>query len=258
VNTTSAQSPAQGDVFAIPLANGKFGAAVLIEAGREFRFVVLDGFWGSLPTYEEASSMDVMSMYETGRDEVFKGWFRAPFPESFVLLGRVSLETNELQTYLNPSGTMVFGTGARFAQTLLERWRWRFDREALVAEMERRRVAYEKKERKRRENRSLKTMLRERPFAHWAEQWPRSAVNNAHRIVREAARELIALEGAPDAKAQRIAVLKRIVDDFNGLYDRTGCIETQEAGEIVDWVEQLASRVGLSNENEELTGHRRW
>lgn len=45
MNAPSAQSPAQGDVLAVPLANGKFGAIALTESGCEFRFVVLDGFW---------------------------------------------------------------------------------------------------------------------------------------------------------------------------------------------------------------------
>jgi len=240
------------------LTNGKFGAAVLIEVGPELRFLILDGFWDSQPTHEQASSRPFMSLPGARPDEVWKGWFNEALPASFVILGRVPFDPDQLRQYLTPSGTMVFGTAARLAQTLFNQWRLRFDREAFMAELERLEREYEEKERKRRENRSLKSMQRERPFAHWADQWPRTVVTTAHRIVRNAATELLALQGAPDAKPQRIAVLKRAVDQFNELYASTGCIETGEAAEIFDWVEQLASRVGLSNRDEQLTGHRTW
>lgn len=45
---------------------------------------------------------------------------------------------------------------------------------------------------------------------------------------------------------------------FNALYDETGCIETGEASEVISRVEQLARLVGLSNDDEALTGHRDW
>jgi hypothetical protein len=48
------------------------------------------------------------------------------------------------------------------------------------------------------------------------------------------------------------------VTELNTLDDREGCIETTEREEVVARVEELASFVGLSNEDEVLTGHRDW
>jgi len=247
-----------GDLYCVPLTNGRFGAIVLTASGAEFRFLVLDGFWDSPPTLAEISSVGLMRMYEWMDSEIFKGWFRPPFPERCVRLGHRSIEPDELSRYLDSSGTMVFQSAEDFVEVLSERWRWRFDREALTREKELLRAAYEEKERKRRENRTLKSMARERPFSHWVDQWPRATVNKAHRIIRNAAEQLIELQASPATKAEMTAVLKKITDEFNELYRQTGCIETQEREEIVDWVEQLATRVGLSNEDERLTGHRDW
>lgn len=276
VNKTPHQIPKQGHVFAVPLSNARFGAAVLIDTSHGFRFLVFNGFWGKMPTFEEATLSDIMPMYEDtgpeqnpGEDErsmainklfesPLKGWFKGPFPKSFTILGEVSLESEGLHRYLDLSGTMVFQSVDNFVDNMTDRWRLRFDREAYIQQMELRRKDYEEKESRRRDNRTLKTMLRERPFSHWVEIWPRSTVNKAHRIVQEATRKLIALQEADDNEAQSIAVLRQVVDEFNTLYDQTGCIETEEAAEIVEWVEQLGARVGLSNEDEKLTGHRTW
>jgi hypothetical protein len=251
--------PSPGAIFCIPLANGKFGAALVVESGSDFQFLVLNGYWDSRPVQEDVAGRSLMSMHPVSwghPHQPFKGWFQGPFPDLFSICGHGSL-SNYADALA--SNAMVFQSPGHFAEAFFERWRWEFDPEALVKEQELRRIAYESEERERRERRSLKAMLRERPFAHWSEMWPKSAVNEAHRIVRSATKRLIELHQMPDAsKTEQLAVLKRVVDEFNELYDRTGCIETQEAGEVVDWVEQLALRVGLSNEDESLTGHRNW
>jgi hypothetical protein len=82
-------------------------------------------------------------------------------------------------------------------------------------------------------------------------------VREARRIFRAATADLIAL-GARAPKAKRAAILKRIVTELNELYDREGCIETVEAGQLVHRIEELAALVGLDNADERLTGHRDW
>jgi hypothetical protein len=153
---------------------------------------------------------------------------------------------------------MVFQSPEEFREHLFERWRWIFDEEALRAEREERRLRYEESERWRRRNRSLSQMMRERPFAHWIEMWPRRVVNEAHQIIRDATRQLVELQETNGSTDDSARVLRDIVDKFNDLDDRTGCIETQEAGEIVERIEELAAKVNLDNEDEVLTGHRTW
>jgi len=52
--------------------------------------------------------------------------------------------------------------------------------------------------------------------------------------------------------------LKRVVSELNALDDKEGCIETVEREQIVARIEALAALVGVSNEDEKLTGHRNW
>ena len=52
--------------------------------------------------------------------------------------------------------------------------------------------------------------------------------------------------------------MKRVVSELNALDDKEGCIETVEREQIVARIEALAALVGVSNEDEKLTGHRNW
>lgn len=246
----------------VPLPNGQFGAALVIESGDSQILLVLDGFWDHLPTQGEVADAGLMphlprGFKQTLYEDVFKGWFEGVAAIDFTPILHRDLTPYE-SSLAEPRGTMVFQSPEHFRQHLFERWRWIFDEEALIAEREQRRLRFEEGERWRRRNRPLSQMMRERPFAHWIEMWPRSVVNEAHRILRDATRQLIELQKAKRSAEDCERVLRSIVDRFNDLYERTGCIETQEAGEIVDRIEELAAKVGLDNEDESLTGHRDW
>jgi len=93
--------------------------------------------------------------------------------------------------------------------------------------------------------------------ANVAEDAAREGLREARRIFHDATRDLITLQ-AKGTKRQRTAVLKRIVTELNALYDTEGCIETVEREAVILRIEELASLVGVSNEDEKLTGHRDW
>jgi hypothetical protein len=259
---TSLRSLIPGDLLGIPLPKGLFGAALVIEAGESHVLLVLDGFWDHLPSPAEVGDSGLMPSYPRGikddfYDDVLKGWFEGDAPLDFTRILHKDLAPYET-SLAKPRGTMVFQSPEHFREHLFERWRWIFDEEALIAEIDGRRLRYEEGERLRLRNRPLSKMMRERPFAHWVEMWPKPVVDEAHQILREATRQLIALKRAKSPTEDSERVLRGIVDSFNDLDERTGCIETQEAGEIVERIEELASKVGLDNDNESLTGHRDW
>ena len=124
--------------------------------------------------------------------------------------------------------------------------------EGARADVERRKRAEE-----RRRTLTLPKMLREPVFASWSGRWSPRVVREARRIFRGATRELIALQ-EEGTKRQRTAVLRRIVSELNALDDKEGCIETVEREQIVSRIEALAALVGISNDDEKLTGHRDW
>lgn len=151
---------------------------------------------------------------------------------------------------------MVFQNAEHLRAELFMHWRLVHDRPALEAEWRATEAARDAVKAERESNRTLPQMLKEKPFAHWRQHWPLPVVRKAHAIFREATKALIALEsGTTDQKS---AILKGITTQFNALYDDTGCIETGEAHELIARVTQLAKLVGLSNDDETLTGHRDW
>jgi hypothetical protein len=257
---TKRTPPTIGDLVAIPLPNGPCGAVWVIATEGGLSFVVVDAFWDARPEAADLAAPRLSPLpfgqIDTLHENVWKGWFSGRIPADFEVVGHVA-PPPPVRRLAEPSGTMIFQNGDHFRRTLHEQWRWLHDREALQAEWSAREERYEREREEKRRAASLPKMLRERPFASWAERWPAAAVREARRIFREATAELIELgDGAP--KRKRAAVLRRIVTEMNALYDREGCIETVEAHEIVERVEQLAALVGLDNDDERLTGHRDW
>jgi hypothetical protein len=262
--STSGFTPSVGDLVAIPLPNGVHAAIWVLELGEKqhVRFVVLDGFWPAMPSAAElavARASPASSPPLPGVSDVWKACLWGALPLDFgVPATRAFSPADEgADALLQSEGTMVFSDAEALRRELHTHWRLKHDREALFAEWDAASAAREKRKAERRAGLTLAKMLRDEPFAHWSRHWPTRVVREARRIFRDATKALIALDEG-GTKRQRVAALKRIVTEFNALYDAEGCIETGEAAEIVARVEELASLVGVSNDDEVLTGHREW
>ena len=104
---------------------------------------------------------------------------------------------------------------------------------------------------------TLEKMATEEPFA-WAKGfWPDGVLPAVRQLYRDAAQALIHLrsDGTPEA---RTAVLRRVVTELNRLDGPLGFIEAVERDVLIPRLEELADLVGLSNDDEELSGHRDW
>jgi len=254
-----------GDVVAVPLPNGRYGAFCVIDVNEGARrFFVVDGFWDKVPTAAAVARLRPMKLPFGQRDTLhgddWKGWFDGRIPTDFVTLRRARLSAS-LQALAVPEGTMIFQDADHFRTYLYRQWCWLHDREALEAEWAADRARYEREQvaraAARKATNSLPRMLRERPFARWREHWPPRAVRAVHAAFRTATEELIAL-GARAPRRSKEAVFRRLMDALNALYDREGCIETEEATALVERIEELARLVGLNNDDERLTGQRDW
>lgn len=250
---------AVGDIFAVPLRKGLWGAGRVLSVEGGHAFVVLDGFWTAPPTAKDVRGRPVMAMpFGQGggpHEDVFKGWFQGAWPRRFPVVVHVPLSAAE-RALGSPEGTHVYQSPEHFARHLHEHWRWLFERAALESEWAHAGARAAARARAR-ERLTLAQMARQRPCARWSDRWPRAVVAEANRIFRDATRELLGLaDGA--RRAPCAAVLRRIVDEFNALDDRTGCVESVERDQIVERIEALAARVGLTNTGEKLTGHRHW
>lgn len=253
-----------GSLVVVPLPNGSYSVIWILEVGIYegnglFRFVIMEGF---LPMIPEKERLPELRLAEApggafpGRENVWKGCFFGELPRDFTVVGKRTLPPKEHSLFA-PEGTMVFQGGEHARSQLYQSWRLVHDRPALEAEWAAARAKRQQVVEERQRTRTLPRMLRERIFSTWAGMWPPRVVREARRIFRDGTRDLIALQ-EKGTKRQRTAVMKRIVTEFNVLYDKEGCIETVEREEIVRRVEELAALVGLSNEGEALTGHRDW
>jgi hypothetical protein len=247
---------AAGDLVAVPLENGRFAMIWIIETDldRNINFLVMDGFWDVLPGARTvaAARASKSSSPDLASDDVWKGWFRGAVPSDFTVIGQRAPSKKEIGYVTNGSGTMIFGTAKRLCDELHRTWRLKHDRRAIEAEWAAAATAREQRVSDRRKAMTLQTLLREPLFGRTATR----VVREAQRIFRDATNDLIKLEGA--TKRERTKVLKRITTELNALDDKTGFIETVEREKIVARIEELAALVGISNQDEKLTGHREW
>lgn len=255
-----------GDLLAIPMPNGLHAATWVLTLHEPYRdvrgklvkgsvyFVVLDGHWQSLPTAAQLAKARFAKSHHASDD--WKGCFWGPIPSDFMVAGTKAPTKAVLAFVAEPSGTMVFQNAEHLRSELFKHWRLEHDRAAVEEEW--RSAALERAARiaERKAKLTLPEMLKEKPFAHWRAHWPASVVRRARAIFTEATKALIDLDGG--TKRQKTAILKGIATQMNALYDETGCIATGEASEVIARVEQLATLVGLSNDDEALTGHRDW
>ncbi len=258
-----------GNLLAIPMPNGFYAATWVLGLHEPYRdvrgrlvkgsvyFVVLEGHWKSLPTATDlAKARFAKSEGSHHANDDWKGCFWGPIPADFVVAGTKAPTKAALALVAEASGTMVFQNAEHLRSELFKHWRLEHDRAAVEEEWRLADSARAARIAERKANLTLPQMLKEKPFAHWRDHWPVSVVRRARAIFSEATKALIDLDGG--TKRQKTAILKGITTQMNALYDETGCIETGEASEVIARVEQLATLVGLSNDDEVLTGHRDW
>lgn len=257
-----------GTVLGIPMPNGLFAAVWVLDLTEPFRmgrklvenlvgFIVLEGHWDAVPTQREVLIAGPATLGPSHHaTNEWKGCFFGPTPGDFVVVGTKPPTQEALALVAESSGTMVFQNAEHLRSELYSHWRLKHDRAAVEEEWRQAEVARKARDAERRAKMTLPEMLKEKPFGDWREQWGLSVVRKARGIFNEATQALIALNGGTEQ--EKTAILKAITTQFNGLYDQTGCIETGEANEIVNRVEELATIVGVSNDGEALTGHRDW
>jgi hypothetical protein len=244
-----------GSLVAVPLPNGQFGVIwILDDGGRQFYFGVLDGFWPAVPKRVELRFMPqpLRDEPEELYDNVYKASFAGKLPKDFVEIEVRELTPEARAVAANYGGTYCLQNAESLRAQLYEQWRWLNDRAALEAERSKQYADCLAREAKRRAQQTLPKMLRERPFSGWPSK---KLMREARRLFQEATQALIDLQKKGTRK-QRVAVLKRITTELNAIDD--GSIESSERDAIVARIDELAALVGITNDEEELTGHRDW
>ena len=245
-----------GSLIAVPLPNGFFGVFWILETAgvRQpyFYGVVLDGFSPKIPAQVELRFMPrpFRDHYDGHYENVYKASFVGKLPKDFVEIG--VREPTAAARALDHSGTYCLQNGEALRGQMYDQWRWLNDRERLQSEWHQRSSEHQAREAERKKQQTLPKMLRERPFKHGPSK---QLAREAHRLFKAATEALIDLQ-KKGTKKKRVAVLKKITTELNAIDD--GSIETVEREEIVQRVDELAALVGITNDDEQLTGHRDW
>jgi hypothetical protein len=247
-----------GDVFALPLPDGRYGACrVLRRRDDPPGVLVAASPWvgAAPPDLAEPLLRTILTQsHHHWQDEPCVYWVNDPVPAEFLALGRLPPAKKEAARSTNSADWVSFG------YQIHAQWRWDHEREAVLAEEEAaRQRQQEAQEASRRAYKPLPVEgieeVRKRPFKGWETFVDSDQLRAARRLVRKTIDALLAL--GPDAAAPlKINLFHALIEQFNEIDD--GWICTIEREDICELADDLADRVGLEEYGEALTGRRDW
>lgn len=254
--------PQPGQLYAFRTKVGTDRHAVLKIIGASSEMIavaVLDGLWSRTPTVEEARESGVLAEHRfpfSGRSALFglnANWWDPTELLDQSLLGTAHVSPEEaeaahriLHVRLGCQYTVLsVAAGAAEAE-----WRWVHDREAYVAEVERRgaeleadRIAREDRFQTRLRGLTWAALLSEDPLARWSPSPPFPPAefsNTARAMLHDACRTLQGM-GPKPRKTEVRAVLKACVLRLNDIDERAGgVIETEEREDLCAALEEIA------------------
>jgi hypothetical protein len=257
--TAKPAGPKPGDVYLMPLEDGRLGACRVLRArgGREPAVLVAATPWVGTapPDLSEPALREVLVLtHHSWRDEPEMSWVDDPVPADFVRLGELPPTRAEAKREC-----MSFAGWVSFPQQVLLQWRWDHARAAVDAEdaaearaEEAQRTAYRPLP-----PATLEGARNAKHFAGWEGYVESPQLRAGRKAVRDLIDALIAL--GPDAgEPAKLDVFRRCVKRFNDLDEDEQFIDTIEREDIGDVLDELAGLVGLDDYGESLIGDRDW
>lgn len=199
------------------------------------------------------------------------GWWNVDDLQEMTWLGTAALSEDERELARRSASRLpgsVYGVLSGASRIAEGEWRWRHDREALLAEVEMAKArndaefaARDERYRNRLQNLTWQKLLADTPFAKWTPSPPyppEDFVAAARDMIRNACLELQALGPKPRKAAVR-AVLQRCMTWFNEADARLGgVIETEEREDICAMLEEMAFVARQKSLIDEIDAWREW
>jgi hypothetical protein len=216
-----------GDVIAVPLEDGRFGAAHVIAVDGRSVGVVMAGTIGKKPNaledvtlkpYLQEPSMQAGRL--DGPPTTARSWVSTPLPRGYVVLGNVAPGAREKKLDID---TWAGGWQSVASTILIQYLRAHEPRKAaaLLKKWENQRnesaERHAKKEKERVKALTLEKLIKSRPLASWTKRFSAKVVTEARAILRDTAREISETTGRDRMKA-----LQRGVERFNSLDGKNG------------------------------------
>jgi len=247
-----------GDVFAIPLPDGRYGACRVLRVRDDPPGVLVAASpWvgAAPPDVGEPLLRTILNQTHHSWDgRPCVGWVDEPVPAEFLRVGTLAPAKKEGARHEDAADW------ASFAYQVHAQWRWDHERDRVLAEEEAERQRQQAaQESYRRAYKPLPARsfeeIRKRPFKGWETFVDSDALRASRAAVRETINTLLAL--GPDAAAPlKMNLLHGLIEQFNAIDD--GWISTIEREDICELVYELADLVGLEDYEEALTSRRDW
>jgi hypothetical protein len=248
--------PKAGDVFAMPLADRRWGACrvlsdappAFISKGNCFLVAACDWIGDAVPTPDQPalSKILVLTHHNWGRHPEIC-WVSGPPPRTFRHIGSVAGTAAELKLHRNAVSSWL-----SFPMQVLLQWRWDHDRRAVLAEdvlkqaTEAQRLRDDAAQMLKKLNATTLAKLRRQPlFRSWEGSVPRPGVKASRQLFMDAIDSLAALGRKPN-RGDAVPILRRLIEGFNDLDERHGhFIETMEREDICEQFYRLAHVAGV-------------
>ncbi len=263
---TKANLPNPGDVFLMPLEDGRFGVCRILQKGRQGRqdrVLVIASPWIdsgepdlSLPLLREVLTLN----HHAWQNSPAMLWLWQPLPAEFKQIGFLEPTEAEKQIWC--------GSGASWewlATQLLEQWRWDHDRETVIKEDESK--AQEQKTRREDVSRlrseylatvTLKDLRVKQRFEIWKESVPAAALHDTRQIFLDTIDNLIAL-GPEASETTRLDLLKGCIESLNLLDSQNDhFIETYEREDLCDAFEEIVHACKMGHHKNLADKWREW
>jgi hypothetical protein len=243
-----ADLPEEGSVFALPLANGQTGICrVLRKTIQDVpRVLVAASDWigdGPPPLNDPAIFRTLVTTHHKWNNEPVVIWVATPPPKEFKFIGKIVIDAKEARMESNS-----FAGWEYFAIQVLAQWRWDNEREAVLAEDDKKRASDLAKQaeasRKRAEylsTVSLSDLLAKDLFPGWSDYPPPKARKGCKEIIHNF---ICALAGAkaPLGRDFVSSELERCVKALNHFDTQNkNFIETIEREDLCAVLEEIVS-----------------
>jgi hypothetical protein len=248
-----------GDVFAVPLANGRFGACRVIDMpppGAHFgdaRYVAACAYIGDAPPppidHPDLRPLLVLSHHAYERmlpRKILGAWLSEPPPQEYTHLGNIPPSDADRAV---PAHHYV--AWHAISQGILAQWRWDHDRAAVLTEDATRAAELQQQRSEAERAKAAMTFAsfrKQKLFADWTDYTPRKMTAAARKLMKETAAKLEALGPKPNRKSAR-AILRDCILAFNTLDEQNDhWIDSIERDDIVQAFDILARLAGFADE----------
>ena len=267
--------PSPGDVFLMPLSDGRFGVCRVLRENTESERVthgepyvlVASSSWigDRAPDLNDKRIRQISLLtHHSWQKQPDLNWVSEPPPDDFQKIGTIEPSASDKRKQCLSSG------GWSFAYHALAQWRWDHDREAVLleeAEEEANKLQYKQSQEYRdtlqrqleiRDAITLVQLRKKKRFSDWKEYAPDRVIPVCRAIFRETIDSLVALADTRD-ESLVMPIFQKCIERLNDL-DETNesFIETTIREELCDEFSEIVYACVLRGHEELADRWRDW